>query len=60
MLHIPGVEFRYKHGHKIMDDRAAKSRLLLDAKFADDAALNCTPFQRRFCYYGLVFCWHLK
>ena len=41
-----GVVFRYRHGHKLIGDRTAKSWLLLDiiteSQFADDATLYAT------------------
>ena len=41
-----GVEFRYKHGCKLVGDITAKSKLLLgfitESQFADDAALYAT------------------
>ena len=40
------VWFRYKYGHKLVEDRAAKSKLLIDLiteiQFADAAALYAT------------------
>ena len=45
-----GVEFRYKHGRKLIGDRTAKSQLLLaiitESQFADDAALYMPPQKR--------------
>eukprot|EP00117_Sycon_ciliatum_P025740 scpid93201/ scgid21296/ len=47
---VPGVDFRYRVGRKLVGDRTAKSRLspacLTESQFADDAALYTTslPF----------------
>ena len=44
-----GVEFKHKHGRKLVGDSTAKSRLLYDviteSKFTDDAALYATAVE---------------
>ena len=41
-----GVEFRHKHGCKIISDRIAKFRLLLDfTQFTDDTTLYATTMK---------------